>query len=119
MALFKLFIVLFMSVAVATGSAVEAQKPAPSKESSVELVLLVQGGDSEGGAVKGAEVYVRLGDSREFERRTNKKGRAVFKNLLRGPAKVKIIAPGWKPFVQVYHLSERRQEISIKLEKRD
>jgi hypothetical protein len=105
-----------MTVSIALDSAVEAKESMISQE-VVKLVILVQRGDGEGGTISGAEVHVHAGDAWQ-QRRTNLRGRAVFRNLPRGEVKVQVVAPGWEPFGKRYNMSENESVITIKLEKR-
>lgn len=86
----------------------------------------VTGGD-QSKPVNEASVYVKfvlkdkfreMKDTKyELNVKTNKEGIASVAAVPRGKVTIQIVAPGWKPFGQIYDISDDEQTVKIHLDK--
>lgn len=53
----------------------------------------------------------------ELNLKTNKEGVATAPQVPRGQITIQIVAPGWKPFGQIYDIEDQEQTVKIHLDK--
>lgn len=104
-----------------------AHARAPQNEyPTTKLRVEVTGGDKSV-PVDEASVYVKfvvkdkfkeLKDSKyELNLKTNKEGVASVAAVPRGQATIQVVAPGWKPFGQMYAIGDDEQTVKIHLDR--
>lgn len=100
--------------------------PPQNEYPTTKLKVEVTGGD-QSKPVNEASVYVKfvlkdkfreMKDTKyELNVKTNKEGIASVAAVPRGKVTIQIVAPGWKPFGQIYDISDDEQTVKIHLDK--
>lgn len=100
--------------------------PPQNEYPTTKLKVEVTGGD-QSKPVNDASVYLKfilkdkfkeMKDSKyELNLKTNKEGIASIAAVPRGKITIQVVAPGWKPFGQVYEIGDDEQTVKIHLDK--
>lgn len=111
-----------LAAAAVIPNGTRAQDSFPTAKLRVE----VTGGDKSL-PVNEASVYLKfvvkdkrkdLRDAKfELNLKTNKEGVATAPQVPRGQITIQIVAPGWKPFGQIYDIEDQEQTVKIHLDK--
>jgi hypothetical protein len=115
-------VVALLAAAIVIPIGTHAQESLPTTKLRVE----VTGGDKSL-PVDEASVYLKfvVKDKRkdfrdakfELNLKTNKEGVATAPQVPRGSITIQIVAPGWKPFGQIYDIEDQEQTVKIHLDK--
>ena len=112
---------VLLTVAVATTS-FAGKKPSASQQNTASVnVTIVR--DSNGKAVKNAEVVLHLVDihgkekQEGMELKTHDDGKAEATGIPYGKVRIQVIAPGFKTYGQDFNINQPSLELTIKLQK--